>query len=114
VTASVDVNTYSHKQCHVALQLLNTLIPGFQEKVDNAEDLATFLAPVCLSTPCFKVLLMSPSSQLQQGANDAHSHDTSVLKKAIAEWLNHCIPSPIPPLSSASKADQGTSNNITG
>jgi hypothetical protein len=48
VTASVDINDYSRKRCHVAVQLLNTLIPGFQEKVDNAEDLDNFLAPVGL------------------------------------------------------------------
>lgn len=58
VTASVD-NICSRKRCHVAIQLLNTLIPGFREKVDNAEDLDNFLAPVGLSneslSACFKV-----------------------------------------------------------
>ena len=52
VTASVD-NICSRKRCHVAIQLLNTLIPGFQEKVDNAEDLDNFLAPVGLSICMF-------------------------------------------------------------
>jgi hypothetical protein len=59
---------------------------------------------------------MSPSShwQLQHGANDARSHDTGVLKRAIAEWLNNRIPNPIPPFSAVSKADRGTFNDITG
>ena len=58
LTASGD----SRKRCYVAVQLLNTLIPGFQEKVDNAEDLDAFLAPVGSLSACFRASLMSPLS----------------------------------------------------
>ncbi|KAF8148024.1 hypothetical protein B0H34DRAFT_738022 [Crassisporium funariophilum] len=92
----IDNERKDRKRCHVRLRLLNTLIPGFQDNIDKTEYLATFLAP------------------LQQGANDARSHDTIVLRRAVADWLNHRIPSPIPPLSSLSKADRGTTNDITG
>jgi len=60
VTASGNLN--SRKRCYVAVQLLNTLIPGFQEKIDNAEDLDTCLAPVGSLPAYFRASLMSPLS----------------------------------------------------
>lgn len=54
----VTVSDNSRKQCYVAVQLLNTLIPGFQEKINNAEDLDTCLAPVGSLPAYFRVSLM--------------------------------------------------------
>lgn len=58
----VTASSNSRKRCYVAVQLLNTLIPGFQEKIDNAEDFDTCLAPVGSLPAYFKVSLMSPLS----------------------------------------------------
>jgi hypothetical protein len=41
--------THSRKRCHVAVKLLYTLIPGFQEKVSDTQDLINLLSPVGLS-----------------------------------------------------------------
>lgn len=58
----VTVSGNSRKRCYVAVQLLNMLIPGFQEKINNAESLDTFLAPVGSLLAYFSALLMSPLS----------------------------------------------------
>lgn len=54
VTASVDnIAAVNSATLPFSAQLLNTLIPGFREKVDSAENFDNFLAPVGLSICVF-------------------------------------------------------------
>ena len=39
----------SRKRCHTALKLLNTLIPGFEQKVDASDNTSHYCAPVSLT-----------------------------------------------------------------
>jgi hypothetical protein len=92
------------------MQILNRLIPGFEEKANLAEDIDSFCSPVCLYTS----LLAGPDViKLQTGANDARSDDTSRLKVAIAEWLNE-RGEPNTRLSAKVKSERGLSNDLTG
>ena len=40
---------YSRKRCHSALKLLNTLIPGFEQKAAAADNTSYYCAPVSLT-----------------------------------------------------------------
>ena len=42
----------SHRRCHIAMTLMNKLIPNFEEMAKAAHNLNSFCSPVCLST-CF-------------------------------------------------------------
>ncbi|KAF8955095.1 hypothetical protein BDZ97DRAFT_1620698, partial [Flammula alnicola] len=95
----IEEERKDRKRCHTAVQLLNTLIPGFQDKAaqaDEADNLASYLAP------------------LQAGANDARSDDTSKLKVVVADWLNKRIPAPNPPLAVLDRQNRGIGNDVTG
>ena len=103
------------------MQLLNQLIPGFQEKATTA-NFAHFCAPVRLSSNPLKSSLTHFEIELQTGANDARADDTSRLKGAVVEWLNKLnsrrSPNGAPVsntvISSKVKEEQGISNDITG
>jgi hypothetical protein len=53
--------------------------------------------------------------QLQTGANDARSDDTSRLKAVVAEWLNSCaLATSHTRLSAKGKEERGINHNMTG
>ena len=100
------------------MQLLNQLIPGFQEKA-TVTNFAHFCAPVCLPSNPLNTSLTHFEIELQTGANDARADDTSRLKGAIVEWLNsrrspNGAPVSNTMLSSKVKEERGISNDITG
>jgi hypothetical protein len=98
------------------VQLLNTLIPGFEEKANTAENIAAYCAPVSITFP-HGFGLISLYVKLQTGANDARSDDTSRLKIVVAEWLNSRTPSSSTSytrLTAKGKDERGINHDITG
>ncbi|KAN0116023.1 hypothetical protein V8E52_006329 [Russula decolorans] len=95
----IEEERKDRKRCHTALKLLNTLIPGFEQKADAADNIGHYCAP------------------LQTGANDARSDDTSRLKIVVAEWLNSRSPSTSNTpnyLSAKGKGERGINHDLTG
>jgi len=68
----------SRKRCYRALEELNKLIPGFEEKANAAEDVNIYCIPVCHSHNLITsdLILIGIIIKLQSGANDARSDDT--------------------------------------
>jgi hypothetical protein len=97
------------------LKLLNNLIPGFEEKANAAENMASYCAPVSMTSVYYDFVLIQVYIQLQTGANDARSDDTSRLKIVVAEWLNsRTNPASHPRLSAKGKDERGLNHDITG
>jgi hypothetical protein len=116
----------SCRHCHTAVQILNKLIPGFQDRINSADDQVLMLSPVSPYSIYFS-LITNGSIQLQTGANDVRSDDTVRLKVVVADWLNSCKSkktlhvyndngndSDTPILSSKGKEEHGIMNNVTG
>lgn len=118
VVAVVTCDSTSHhsrKRCYHALEKLNKLIPGFEQKAKAAEHLNTYCAPVCRSHRLITVILLS--IKLQSGANDARSDDTHRLRAEVADWLNSRTddsPEGTRRLSTKRKDDRGIGNDVTG
>jgi hypothetical protein len=117
----------------MAVQILNNLIPGFQDRANASDDFALFLSPVGTNYIVDYPLAADFPIKLQTGANDARSDDTCKLKTAIAVWLNerkskktssegsddddsetNDINCNTPALSLMAKDERGISNDITG
>jgi hypothetical protein len=97
------------------MKLLNTLIPGFEQKATAAENTASYCAPVSITTILHGLRPFSHYIQLQTGANDARSDDTSRLKIVVAEWLNSRTPSTSHTrLTAKGKDERGINHDITG
>jgi len=101
--------------------LLDKLIPGFQEKAHASIDINSLCAPVCLPSHSLNFItnISYLDIELQSGANDARSDDTSRLKVAIADWLNCREPHNVAGnfdtrLSAKRKEERGISNDVTG
>jgi hypothetical protein len=61
------------------------------------------------------IILSCILSQLQSGATDARSDDTTRLKASVAEWLNSRKPTETQArLSSKKKSERGICNDVTG
>jgi len=117
----------SRQRCQTAVQIINNLIPGFQDKVANCDDLTLYLSPVSSNLYIIDLLVADILNKLQTGANDARSDDAGRIKVAVANWLNARKPyrseiddsnrntaTPIQVLSPKGKEGRRISNNVTG
>ena len=104
------------------MQLLDKLIPGFEERACVTIDITGLCAPVCLPShqvSCSILSLTYLDTKLQLGANHARSDDTCQLQKAIVDWINDHKPlnkgsNFTSRLSEKWKEERGISSDITG
>jgi hypothetical protein len=88
--------------------------PDFS-KTTTAPKTYIFSVPRYVTPDIPPLILICILSQLQSGASDARSDDTSRLKVSVAEWLNSRTSTEMQArLSAKNKSERGICNDVTG
>ena len=106
----------SHDRTFLAYKLLLQLIPHLQEVIEDPENddsLDQYIAQVLFLFSQIITLTDLSYTQLQKGANDAHSDDIRRIKEELAIWINRDL-SPSPALELRSRHDRGLQNDTIG